>query len=131
MGHPVAPGDAKSFLLFQQIARVNSPRGDDVCPLSALAVASRRFSVERGIDICHMTVRFAVLTASPTNSGRIPSPTALNIAPAGNPNYCLLTNRGPSEEYWSKIIVALLNKPLVHLAVIRKLGDVQFWGVSM
>ena len=35
----------------------------------------------------HQRAGVAVLTAIPTNSRRIPSRTALNIASAGNPNY--------------------------------------------
>ena len=46
----------------------------------------------------HQRAGVAVLMAIPTNSRRIPSRTALNIASAGNPNYCLLTNRGSSGE---------------------------------
>jgi len=44
----------------------------------------------------HQRAGVAVLTAIPTNSRRILSRTALKIASAGNPNYCLLTNRGSS-----------------------------------
>ena len=51
----------------------------------------------------HQRAGVAVLTAIPTNSRRIPSRTALNIASAGNPNYCLLTNRGSSGECRIKI----------------------------
>ncbi len=46
----------------------------------------------------HQRAGVAVLTAIPTKSRRVPSRTALNIASAGNPNYCLLTNRGSSGE---------------------------------
>jgi hypothetical protein len=42
----------------------------------------------------HQRAGVAVLTAIPTNSRRIPSRTALNIASAGNPKFCFLTNRG-------------------------------------
>ena len=41
----------------------------------------------------------AVLTAIPTNSRRISSRTALRITSAGNPYYCILTNRGSSGKY--------------------------------
>jgi hypothetical protein len=46
----------------------------------------------------HQRAGVAVLTAIPTNSRRIPSRTALNIASAGYGRYCLLTNRGSSGE---------------------------------
>ena len=46
----------------------------------------------------HQRAGVAVLTAIPTNSRRILSRTALKIASAGNPNYCLITNRGSSGE---------------------------------
>ena len=46
----------------------------------------------------HQRAGVAVLTAIPTNSRRILSRTALKIASAANPNYCLITNRGSSGE---------------------------------
>ena len=46
----------------------------------------------------HQRAGVAVLTAIPTNSRRLSSRTALRIASAGNPYYCLLTNRGSSGE---------------------------------
>ena len=46
----------------------------------------------------HQRAGIAVLTAIPTNSRRIPSRTAPKIASVGDPNYRLLTNRGPSGE---------------------------------
>ena len=44
----------------------------------------------------HQRTGIAVLTGIPTKSRRIPSPTAPNIASAGNPKYHLLTNSGLS-----------------------------------
>ena len=47
----------------------------------------------------HQRAGIAVLTAIPTKSRRILYRTALNIASAGKPNYCLLTNWGSSGEF--------------------------------
>ena len=52
----LASGDAQSLPLFQQFARGDPPRGDDVYPLSLRQVEDLLF--ERGIDICYETVRF-------------------------------------------------------------------------
>ncbi len=59
----------------------------------------------------HQRAGVAVLTAIPTNSRRIPSRTALNIASAGNPNYCLLTNRGSSGECRLNNFLTILRPP--------------------
>ena len=52
----------------------------------------------------HRRAGVAVLTAVPTNSRRISSRTALRIASAGNPYYCLLTNRGSSGDASLKVV---------------------------
>ena len=44
-GSSVACSDAKSLPVFQQLARDNSPHGDDVYPVSAFAAAGRRSAV--------------------------------------------------------------------------------------
>src|SRR5665811_111468 len=41
----LASGDAQSLPLFQQLARGDPPRGDDVYPLSTVAAAGGRFAV--------------------------------------------------------------------------------------
>jgi hypothetical protein len=55
----------------------------------------------------------------------IPSRTALNIAAAGNPNYCLLTNRGPSGECrlnrWNDSMATTLEGPAEETAA-RNIG---------
>ena len=48
MRHSVASGDAKSLPLFQQFARGDPPRGDDVRPLSAFAATGRGSLVRAG-----------------------------------------------------------------------------------
>ena len=54
--HHLASCDAQSVPLLQQLARGDPPHGDDVHPLSLRQVEDLLF--ERGIDICHETVRF-------------------------------------------------------------------------
>src|SRR5665811_2224996 len=44
----LASGDAQSLPLFQQLARGDPPRGDDVYPLSAVAATGRGYSVRAG-----------------------------------------------------------------------------------
>jgi putative transposase len=55
-GSPVASADEQSVPLFQQFTRDHPSHGDDVHPLSLRQVEDLLF--ERGIDICHETVRF-------------------------------------------------------------------------
>jgi len=50
--------EAKSLPVFQQFSRDHPPQGDDVHPVSAIAGQVEDPLHERGIDICHETVRF-------------------------------------------------------------------------
>lgn len=44
--------------MFQQFACGNPPHGDDVYPLSAVVRHVEDILFERGIEICHETMRF-------------------------------------------------------------------------
>ena len=64
--------DVKSLPLFQQFARGSPPRGDDVCPIPAVAAKVEDLPFERGIDICHETVRFRWARFGPMFASEIP-----------------------------------------------------------
>ena len=58
MLHSETSFNAKSLPLFQQLARGDPPFGDDVRPVPLLLCQVEDLLFERGIDICHETVRF-------------------------------------------------------------------------
>ena len=58
MWYSIACSDAKSLPLFQQFARDHPACGDDVCPVSLSLRQVEDLLSERGIDICHETIRF-------------------------------------------------------------------------
>ncbi len=54
---PLAWPDDKSVPLFQDVARDHSPRGEDICSVSAVSSPSRGILRKRSIEISHETVR--------------------------------------------------------------------------
>ena len=67
----------------------------------------------------HQRAGIAVLTAIPTNSRRIPSRTAPKIASVGDPNYRLLTNRGPSGECRLRMLLAVTRQAELCIKLCR------------